>query len=198
MKPTLTLTDYQAAAQASGLDVPAIRAVTDVEALGGGFLPDDRPKLLFERHIMYRQLTAALGISNAVPIALKNPDIVNRSPGGYAGGAAEWDRMARAIAIDRSSALQSASWGMFQLMGFHWQRLGFPNVQAFVNAMYESEAAQLAAFVRFIQLDSVMHRALQMHDWATFARRYNGPKFSQNRYDVKLARAFAARNALPG
>lgn len=190
MKPKLTLADFQAAAAMLGVDVPAVQAVTDVEALGGGFLPDDRPKILFERHVMYNQLIQEAGLGEAVRLAVANPDIINRTPGGYAGGAAEWDRLAKAITINRNCALQSASWGMFQIMGYHWQKLGFPNIQAFVNAMYESEAAQLNVFVKFVQLDNVMHKALQMHNWPTFARCYNGPNYAVNKYDVKLGNAY--------
>ncbi|WP_328515044.1 N-acetylmuramidase domain-containing protein [Ralstonia pseudosolanacearum] len=33
-----------------------MRAVNEVESRGSGFLPDGRPVILFERHVMYRQL----------------------------------------------------------------------------------------------------------------------------------------------
>lgn len=194
MKPRLTLDDFKGAANALGIDVPAIQAVTDVEALGGGFLPDDRPKILYERHVMYNELLKEAGLGEAVHFALAYPEIVNRKPGGYKGGASEWDRLAAAIAINRHCALQSASWGMFQIMGFHWGTLRYPTVQAFVNAMYESEAAQLDAFCRFLRANPRMHKALQAHDWLTFARLYNGPEFAKNSYDSKTSKAFAKRD----
>jgi len=194
VKPSLSLNDFKGAADALGVDVPAIQAVTDVEALGGGFLPDDRPKILYERHAMYNELLKEAGLGEAVHFALAYPEIVNRRPGGYKGGAAEWDRLADAIVINRHCALQSASWGMFQIMGFHWDILRYPTVQAFVNAMYESEAAQLDAFCRFIRANPRMHKALQVHDWRTFARLYNGPEFAKNSYDSKMSKAFAKRD----
>lgn len=193
-KPALTLEDFKAAADSLGVDVPAIQAVTDVESRGKGFLPDDRPVILFERHVMYRLLTSEAGLGEAVHFATTQPDTVNRTPGGYKGGAAEWDRMAAAVKIDRNCALQSASWGLFQIMGFHWQRLRYANVQAFVNAMYASEASQLDAFCRLIRSDVGMQRALLVHDWTRFARAYNGPDFAKNAYDMKLAQAFAKRS----
>lgn len=192
-KPSLTQVDFQAAADSIGLDVPAIQAVTDVESRGRGFLPDDRPVILFERHVMYRLLTSEAGLGEAVHFATAQPDVVNRTPGGYKGGAVEWDRLAAAIKIDRTTALQSTSWGLFQIMGFHWQRLRYPNVQAFVNAMYASEAQQLDAFCRLVRADSAMQRALLMHDWSRFAHIYNGP--STKGYDTKLAQAFAKRQS---
>ncbi|MGA0525154.1 N-acetylmuramidase domain-containing protein, partial [Escherichia coli] len=90
---------------------------------------------LFERHIMRRQLVAAGHAMDATHYNLTDPNIVNPKPGGYVGGAGEWDRLARAIEINRPAALESASWGLFQIMGFHWKLLGFASVQAFVNAM---------------------------------------------------------------
>jgi hypothetical protein len=32
--------------------------------------------------------------------------------------------------------------------------------------------------------------ALQSHDWAAFAKGYNGPGYAKNAYDVKLAEAY--------
>lgn len=194
-KPSLTLDDFKAAADSLGVDVPAIQAVTDVESRGKGFLPDDRPVILFERHVMYRLLIAEAGLGEAVHFATTQPEIVNRTPGGYKGGALEWDRLAAAIKIERTTALQSASWGLFQIMGFHWAKLRYANIQAFVNAMYAGEAQQLDAFCRLVRADSAMQRALLMHDWTKFARLYNGPDFSRNSYDTRLAQAFAKRQS---
>jgi hypothetical protein len=36
-----------------------------------------------------------------------------------------------------------------------------------------------------------MLTALQAKNWAEFAKRYNGPAYAQNRYDEKLAKAYA-------
>lgn len=195
MKPALTLADFANAAAQLGVDVPTIQAVTDVESSGRGFLVDGRPKILFERHVMYRQLLREAGVGEATFLAKQHPAIINPQPGGYAKGptsavrmAAEWDRLAGAISVNRQCALESASWGLFQIMGYHWETLRYANVQAFVNAMYRDEAGQLDAFVRFVRADTALHRALLAHDWTTFARRYNGP--ATRGYDIKLARAY--------
>lgn len=199
-KPELTIADFAGAAQALGCDVPSIQCVTDVEAPRGGFLPDGRPRILFERHVMYKRLLLEAGLGEAVHFAVASPDIVNRTPGGYATGptpdargAAEHERMGRAAQINRGCALESASWGRFQIMGFHWEALHYTSLQAFVNAMYDSEAAHLDAFVRFVRLDPPLQRALQSRDWATFARRYNGPDFRKSAYDMKLGTAYLVR-----
>ncbi|QRQ88514.1 N-acetylmuramidase domain-containing protein [Cupriavidus oxalaticus] len=185
----LTAADLQRAADKLGVPVAVVRAVNEVESRGSGFLPDGRPVILFERHIMYRQLRAAGHDADA--LARQYPNLVNPVRGGYVGGAGEHMRLAQAAAIDQACALASASWGLFQIMGYHWELLGFTSVQEFAEAMRMSEAAQLDAFVRFILADPALLRALRAKQWATFARLYNGPAYKENLYDVKLARAFA-------
>ena len=56
-KPTLTDEDFERAARRLRCDVPAIKAVAQVESRGAGFLPSGEPKILFEAHIFDR-LTA--------------------------------------------------------------------------------------------------------------------------------------------
>jgi hypothetical protein len=58
-----------------------------------------------------------------------------------------------------------------------------------VQAMTVSEDQQLMAMAAFIKANG-MSRTLAQHDWAGFARRYNGPNFEQNNYDGKLADFF--------
>ncbi|MCF1444640.1 N-acetylmuramidase domain-containing protein [Ralstonia nicotianae] len=189
----LTAADLQRAAGTLGVPLEAVRAVNEVESRGRGFLPDGRPVILFERHVMYRQLREA--DQDADALAARYPNIVNLSRGGYVGKAGEHMRLAQAIAIDRDCALASASWGLFQVMGYHWERLGYPSVQAFADAMQSGEGAQLDAFVRFVTSDPALHKALTGGKWSAFAALYNGPAYKDNLYDVKLARAFARYQA---
>ncbi|UVS99054.1 N-acetylmuramidase family protein [Burkholderia glumae] len=180
--------DLQGAAERLQVDLAAVRAVNEVESRGTGFLPDGRPVILYERHIMYRQLAAA-GL-DADALAAKYPALVNPKRGGYAGDAAEYGRLASASQISAVCALEATSWGAFQIMGFHWKALGYPDVFAFVDAMKVSEAEQLEAFVRFILADKTLLAALRGRKWAKFAELYNGRAYAENLYDVKLERAF--------
>jgi hypothetical protein len=185
---TLTGGDLSLAAESLGVDVASVRAVTHVESRASGFLSDGRPVILFERHIMRRRL-AELG-RDVDLLQRYLPEIINGAPGGYKGGSAEHDRLYLAQQIDFDSAVESASWGLFQIMGFHWQVLGYESAKAFARAMNQSEGQQLDAFVRFIKADAGLHRALRSKNWADFAARYNGPAYSKNQYDVKLAEAY--------
>jgi hypothetical protein len=185
--------DLRRAATQLDVKLASIRAVNEVESRGPGFLPDARPVILFERHIMYRQLRAAGHDADA--LARHYPNIVNPKRGGYMGKAAEHMRLHRATGIDHACALASASWGMFQIMGFHWKRMGYASLEEFADAMRQGEPEQLDAFVRFVLTDPALHKALKARKWATFASLYNGPAYKENLYDVKLARAFARYEA---
>ncbi|SFB30761.1 N-acetylmuramidase domain-containing protein [Azotobacter beijerinckii] len=191
--------DLEQAAERLGLPLASVLAVNRVESKGEGFLPNGKPAILFERHVMrerlleHRYVLPGLASPEATVESLETryPGLVNTRPGGYAGGVAEHQRLASARQIHDTAALESASWGLFQIMGYHWQRLGYARVQEFAHAMAESEARQLEAFVRFVEADPALHKALQGRRWAEFAKRYNGPAYGKNLYDVKLARAYA-------
>lgn len=182
----LTLSDYTLAAKLLSVEVACVQAVTKVESRGSGFLASGEPVILFERHWMYKLLKAKSGKEPTIN------DVCNPKAGGYKGGAAEHTRLAQAVAIDRECALQSASWGLFQIMGFHWKALGYASVQAFINDQYKDEASQLNTFVKFLQINPGMLTALRNKDWVKFASLYNGPAYATNNYDVKLAQAYAS------
>lgn len=183
--------DFLNAAADLRVPVAAVKAVAEVESRGSGFLPDGRPTVLFERHIMFRRVRDKLGLPKAEALAKQHPDLISTTPGGYLSPTKEPDRMGRAAdLIDRDCALESASWGAFQIMGFHWKTLGYARLQDFVNAMYRSEAGHLDAFVRFIKANPALVKALREQNWPAFARGYNGPAFAVNKYDTKLAAAF--------
>jgi hypothetical protein len=169
----------------------AIWAVLAVETSGCGFLPDRRPKILFERHVFHKQ-TGGRFDSEA-------PDISNSQSGGYgAGGAHQYDRLAGAINLDRTAALKSSSWGLGQTMGFNFAELGFDNVELMVTAIKQSEDSHLVAMERFIK-DHGIDQALKSHRWADFASVYNGPNFEDNNYDGKLRDNFSkySKGSLP-
>lgn len=187
---TLTESDFKQAAADLGVSVAAIKAVTDVESRGAGFLDDGHPVILFERHIMYRRVKEKSGVQAAETLAKYVPALVNPTAGGYGKTSEQPARMQVASMLDRNCALESASWGLFQIMGYHWKVLGYASLQEFVNAMYASEGGHLDAFVRFIKVNPALTRALKALDWPAFARGYNGPAYRVNKYDEKMAAAY--------
>ena len=186
----LTINHMQSGADLLGLPLATMATVAQVESIGEGFTNAMRPVVLFERHVFYKQLTKHLGKAASDQLAASYPNLVNPKRGGYAGGAAEWERLQLAISLHRDAAIESASWGMFQIMGYHWQRLGYASVADFVSRMARDENEQFEAFVRFIEADAALHKALKGKKWAQFAKAYNGPAYARNLYDVKLERAY--------
>jgi hypothetical protein len=181
--------DIAAAAATLQCEPAAIWAVCDIESGGGGFLPDKRPKTLFESHAFH---TATRGAYDRSHPNISTPTWV-RNYG--ADGAHQYDRLAQAITLNRAAALASASWGRFQIMGSNHAACGFADVEAFVAAMVTGEKAHLDAFAAFCRHGG-LDRFLRAHDWTRFALAYNGPGEAANDYDGKLAAAYR-RHAAP-
>lgn len=194
----ITKPDIVAAAGELGLSAAFVKAVCTVESSGSGFLYTDRVKILFERHWMYNLLTKKYGSVRANQLYRSNPGLVNPTPGGYASGAnssqrtiAEWGRFSQAFAIDPDCAMQAASWGMFQCMGFNYAVCGFNDVGSFVDAMKQSEQEQLKAFVTFNKtyLGGKLWSAAKAQDFMKYAEYYNGPA-QKAAYGTKLMNAY--------
>jgi len=177
---------FAAAMDTLGTRAGEVWSVLSVETAGCGFLADRRPQLLFERHLFRRKTNGAFDATH--------PDISSPVPGGYLGGPREFDRLAEAAALDRRAALESASWGIGQVMGGNATMAGFTDVESMVAATIDGEDAQLAAAAAFIAAEG-LDAPLAAHDWTAFARGYNGPGFTKNQYDVRLAAALAGFSA---
>lgn len=183
----LKQSDLKRAADALGVDMASIYAIKAVESKGLGFLMDGRPKILYERHVMVRNMKKN-GIKNAkIGQAQRNyPNLVNTEPGGYKGKSAEHYRLNLAQDIHDQSALESASWGLFQIMGYHWKALGYSSINDFTAKMRANEGEHWQAFVKFVLADKELHQALKDKDWSEFAKRYNGRDYKKNSYDKRL------------
>jgi hypothetical protein len=165
-----------------GVSEPEVWAVLTVETRGFGFLRDRRPQILFERHIFHNLTNGRHDVGHA--------DISNTSRGGYIGGPGEYGRLERAMTLDRDAALQSASWGIAQIMGFNFKVAGFATVAPMIDAMVRDENGQLLAMASFID-GKGLAGALRRQNWVSFARGYNGADFKKNEYDTRLAAAHA-------
>lgn len=185
------LTEAQIAAQAKalGIEVAALRAVIEVECKGSGFNADGTPVILFERHVFRQRLIANGKAVVADKVVRERPDLCSKSTGAYGLYSAQHGRLNAAAQYHRDSALESASWGLGQVMGYHWKALGYSSLQAFINAMYKDEASQLDAMCRYIKVNNLVN-ALKNKDWKSFARGYNGAAYAKNSYDVKLGNAY--------
>ena len=167
-----------------GIPDAAMWAVIHVESSGAGYQPDRRPKILFERHKFHRATSGVFDDSH--------PDISNPISGGYgAGGAHQYDRLAVAIGLNRKAALESASWGLGQVLGSNFHVAGFADAEDMIAKMVRSERNQLLGMFNFIDGNN-LGRHLRNKNWLAFSLGYNGPTAEANGYPHKLESAFNA------
>ena len=178
---TLTEQDYIDAAKLLNCKVAAIKAVKEVETRGSGFQNDGKPIILFERHIFHR-------LTNGM-YSKSHPDISNPNPGEYGKYSEQYDRLAKASVLNANAALQSCSWGLFQIMGFNFSICGYKSLDDFITAMKNTEKDHLFAFCNLV-INKDLDDELQREDWAGFARGYNGKNYKINKYDSKLLASF--------
>ena len=182
--------DFQTAANMLGIELAALKAVYKVESNGKGFI-GDLPKILFEGHIFWSRLKK-LGL-NPEDYVKGNEDILypKWTKEFYTGGLGENRRLERAEVIHKEAARESASYGLFQIMGFHWKNLNYATVNEFVELMQRHERDQLDAFCRFVKFTKngkgeTLATLLENKNWAEFAYSYNGAEYRKNAYDDKL------------
>jgi len=182
--------DFEAVAARLGCEWEAAAAVAEVESGRlGAFNPDGTPVILFERHKFSRKTSRQYDGSH--------PSISNPNSGGYPRTQAErWAQLELAFSLDPEAALQSASYGRFQVLGENFGNLGMANAHEYVAKMARSERDQLEVFEGYITANGLADE-LRDKRWADFARRYNGPGYAENAYDVKMAEAYARIKANP-
>lgn len=194
------------------VEYAAVRAVLEVESSGSGFAADGNPTILFEPHIFWKELDKKNYKSLKLKMQAIEPTLLYPKWRTYPYGPSskQWVRMQTAanlvfkalpalnvcntndakIASDvQEAAWCSASWGLGQVMGFHWEALGYASIYEFVEKMRESEANQLDCMLRFCKMNNLIPK-LQTYDWAGFARGYNGANYAVNNYDQKLKAAY--------
>jgi len=187
-------TDMIAAARLGGYEVATLQAVMDVEAGGAGFDSAGRPKILVERHVFYAQLGPGAKRNDAIRQGLAYlvrgtlPYPVT-SDGNYA-------LLTRMMGIDQTAALKSVSYGIGQVMGFNCTTCGYGSVQDMVAAAMDSEMLQFGFLLRFVEKTG-LSPALKRHDWAGFARGYNGSG-AVNTYAAKLSAAYGKHLSAAG
>lgn len=182
--------EIAAAAARLGIEPAVLAAIVEVEA-GGRLLARvngrDEPLIRFEGHWFDRRLSGeARRLARAAGLASPRAGNI-ANPAGQAG---RWRLLERAERIDRAAARESVSWGCGQVMGGHWKALGYDSVDALVDEARSGAAGQVRLMARYIAHAGLVP-ALRRHDWAAFARGYNGPAYAANAYDRRIAAAHA-------
>lgn len=179
------------ASVADSINVPlaALLAVIEVESngvTGANIGGREEPIIRYEGHYFDRLCRPSVrasarkaGVSSPIAGGVKNP----------ASQAARWQLLLRAAKYDASAAYQSCSWGVGQVMGAHWERLGYASIDAFVESVRSGLKGQVDAMAKFIKV-SGLDDELRALDWSAFARGYNGSGYRKNQYDTKMAAAY--------
>ncbi|MEP1209631.1 MAG: N-acetylmuramidase family protein [Rhizobiaceae bacterium] len=175
----------------------ALQAIAEVES-GGRIYADigsrQEPLIRFEGHYFDRLLNGAQrqtarqrGLAHPKAGRIGNPR----------NQAKRWALLNRAIRINRIAALSSTSWGLGQVMGAHWQWLGYGSVDALVAQARAGAAGQVRLMARYIDKAGLVP-AIQNRDWKAFARGYNGPAYARHAYDQRLKSAYQRLSTMDG
>lgn len=172
-----------------GIEPEALRAFIDVESSGQGFDPATGKIIIqfepvwFRRHEPY------------APSGTWSVNKVERQ-------AKEWAAFNNAYSISPEGAMKSTSIGMGQVMGFHYQRLGYKSAGDMWDDAKKGEERQIHQMAEFINTDRKLWTAIRTKDWHTVALRYNGAKYKElaikwgrTPYNISMAEAYARHQA---
>lgn len=190
----LTTADFEKAAKSlgDGVSVALIRAFAEVESGGrSGFGPKGLPIIAYEGHV-FRKLTRRKGKTYDQSHPLLSYEYKKKAGPEWKVNNKDqttaWKTLTAAMALDHNAALQSCSWGMFQVMGFNYADCGYATVDDFVAAMKAGELGQLDAFVGYCKKKAGMVAALKTKDFVQMATLYNGEDYGD--YDKRIAKAY--------
>lgn len=169
-----------------------IRAVAQVESAGSGWFDSGLPKILYERHYMYRRVKK---IINWLTIGF----ISHPETGGYTNDADKngindnWDKLAAAVCVNPDAALESVSIGSFQVMGAWYKECGYSHPIEMLWAARNDEYSHYKMLASFIKANNLNKAFLQIskdpRSCVAFVRAYNGKNWKKNNYADKLAAA---------
>jgi hypothetical protein len=189
------LADYRRGASALGAPSINLMAVSAIESSGENFwLLGNKhvPPIRLEAHWFSKQSGRRFDASH--------PDISSRSWRPELAAktkAGAWEQYERAAALDATAAAEATSWGPFQIMGFHWRALGYPNVLAFVDDVDgPDDDGQMDVFVRFVKADRRLLAAIRAGDWETWETIYNGGGYG-GAYAAKIRNWLATHGDAP-
>jgi len=181
--------DIGDAARELGIQTAVLLAFLEVEANGRGFDSNNRPKMLFEPHVMYRNTK---GTIRQKAIAL---GVAYKSWGALPYPRDSYPRLKTAIGVAKAPGFLSASYGLPQILGENHKAAGFSSAELMFRAMKQGEREQLLAMVSLLK-DWGLAKHLKGKDftqpesWVQAVKRYNGKGFRRNKYHIKCATAY--------
>lgn len=171
MQTELSIEKKRELAKIFGYELAVILAVETVEGAGKGF-DQATGKILIQFEPKWFEKYTDTWINNGVR---PQPE--------------EWQAFNQAFKINPDAAMLSTSIGSMQVMGFNFKRAGYGCVGDFYDACKDPVTGlynQLKAGLNFIRTNAKLHAAALAKDWRTFAYYYNGPKYEDHDYHLKL------------
>jgi hypothetical protein len=166
------------AAEGLGVSVEALETVVRVVSKKRGFLQEGRSAVTFLGHQFWRQLKKRGIRTSALQKKYRSVLYRHWDPKEVRKGLKEYKRVKKAMRVHPDAALRATCWGMFQVPGFHFKKLGYHNVYDFVKAQQSSEVVQLRDFLRLLAHDELAPH-LRDIKWNKFTKRYFGPGYKQ-------------------
>ena len=161
-------------AESIGIPPDVMNAVAAVESNG------NPSAIRFEPHVFNKKSTTKITWTD--------------NGSGFSSVASETNKAAfqSAFNIDKKAAIESTSWGSYQVMGHHLLKLN-SNPDAAVAMFYaDPQGVSDKMVASWFSGNSAACNAARSRDFATLARRYNGPAYAANAYDVNLEAATEA------
>ncbi|RTL03223.1 MAG: DUF3380 domain-containing protein [Proteobacteria bacterium] len=180
-------------ANQNNIDFKLLKAVIAVEAGGSGFNSDGSLKIRIEIHILLEDYPYMnnrwfkVGTPKYLDHYYKFPSYSNLWRKVHTGN--QWDEYTALLTAAfqiQNKVFEYASFGKFQIMGFHYPKLGFSSALEMFSFMSQSDSNDTQTGLRFIKSDWNLVSALQQRDLIRFIKGYNG--VSGNSVQVYLDR----------
>ena len=154
----------------NGIDNRILLAILNNESNQKGFYKNDRIKSRFEKHIFYEFTLVYIGKHSKHKYLPKFDT--------------DW---VRKYSLDDLELL-STSWGIAQIMGYHYETIHYWSVQGMVEQWRLSENMQITDFINFctVYRNGKFMKALQDSDIESISKMYNGGGYKKNRYAEKI------------
>lgn len=167
--------------QENSIDMKLLKAVIAVEAGNSGFdLTSGALKIRFEVHLA---LDSNPNLSRWFKVGqprylehfMRFPSFSNKWSSVHTG---KQDDEFKALLIAAHTigheAWKYCSMGKFQIMGFHYAKLGFPSAIQMYSFMATSDENDTSVGLQFIKSNSGLINSLQQRDLRSFVAQYNG------------------------
>lgn len=167
-----------------GFEPAVIKAFIEVESGGKGF--DERTgKIIIQFEPAWFRKKAPFAPSGKWSV--NKVDVQSK----------EWIAFNDAFGIDPDAAMESTSIGLGQIMGFHYERLGYSSVGEMWDDAKSGIDRQVWQMCKFIDTDANLKKAIRDKDWHRIAVLYNGAgymniakKYGREPYNISMQKSY--------